>query len=99
MAVKFEAEEKQAHIDMLALVTAQSKEAQKSQGQRQQQGQEEQQGVQRKSNADIELYNEDVVFSNLVKERNIESSFNSLADVTPVMEDYQKRSGCHVAIC
>jgi hypothetical protein len=32
-AVKFEAEEKQTHIDMLALVTALSKEAQKSQGQ------------------------------------------------------------------
>ena len=49
MAVKFEAEEKQTHIDMLAVLIAQSKEAQKSQGQRQQQGQEEQQGVQRKA--------------------------------------------------
>jgi hypothetical protein len=47
----------------------------------------------------MEIYDEDVVFSNLVKECNIES-FNSLADVTPVMVDYQKRSGCHVvAIC
>ena len=65
----------------------------------QQQGQEEEQRIQRKSNADMEIYDEDVVFSNLVKECNIES-FNSLADVTPVMVDYQKRSGCHVvAIC
>jgi hypothetical protein len=85
-AVKFEAEEKQTHIDMLAVLIAQSKEAQKSQGQRQQRGQEEQLGVQRKSNADIELYDEDVVFSNLAKECNIES-FNSLDGVTPVMED------------
>jgi hypothetical protein len=37
------------------------------------------------------------VFSNLVKELNIEP-FNSLADVIPVMEDYQKGSGWHVAI-
>ena len=37
------------------------------------------------------------MFSNLVKELNIEP-FNSLADVIPVMEDYQKGSGWHVAI-
>ena len=46
----------------------------------------------------MELYVEDEVFSNLVNECNPES-LNSLADVTPVMEDYQKCSGCHVAIC
>ena len=48
-AVKFEAEEKQTHIDMLAVLIAQSKEAQKSQGQCQHQGQEEQQQLQEKA--------------------------------------------------
>jgi hypothetical protein len=48
-ALKFEVKEKQTHISMLAMVTAQSKEAQKSQGQCQHQGQEEQQQLQEKA--------------------------------------------------
>ena len=53
-----------------------------------------------KANADMKLYNEDVVLINLVEKLTNIESFNSLADVTPVMEDYyQKHSRCHVAIC
>ncbi|KAI2506926.1 MULE transposase domain [Fragilaria crotonensis] len=50
-----------------------------------------------KMNTDAKEQVEDVVFSKLVKELKIES-FKSLADVTPVMEQYQKQSGCQVAI-
>ncbi|KAI2507338.1 hypothetical protein MHU86_7058 [Fragilaria crotonensis] len=58
----------------------------------------QQQQAKNKINTDMKDHVEDVVFSKLVKERNIES-FKSLADVTPVMEQYQKQSGCQVAIC
>jgi hypothetical protein len=63
---------------------AQAKEAHKSQGQ-------EQQLAQDKSNAIMECC------VHLVKEHCIES-FTSLPDVNPVMDHYQKHSGCHLAI-
>ena len=50
-----------------------------------------------KMNTDAKEHLEDVVFSKLVKELKIES-FKSLADVTQLMEQYQKQSGCQVAI-
>jgi len=41
---------------------------------------------------------EDSVWDSLLKELNIQS-FGSLDDVTPVINDYQKRSGNHLAVC
>ncbi|KAI2493890.1 hypothetical protein MHU86_20649 [Fragilaria crotonensis] len=63
---------------------------------------QEQQGCQplqahNKTNTNTKEHVGDVVFSKLVKELKIES-FKSLADVTPVMEQYQKQSGCQVVI-
>jgi Ulp1 protease family, C-terminal catalytic domain len=45
-----------------------------------------------------DIFVEDSVWGSLLKELNIQS-FASLDDVTPVINDYQKRSGNHLAVC